>query len=145
VAVEQLFEDAGITPTRQERGALTLFTAPGIDIFVGDIFDLGPVDLGPVDACYDRAALVALSPQTRHRYAEHLTGLTGAAPQLLISFDYDQSAMDGPPFSVDETCIRRFYASAYDITLLADDPVIGGLKGRCPALETVWLLEREDR
>ena len=35
-------------------------SAPGIDIFVGDIFKLTRGILGPVDAVYDRAALVAL-------------------------------------------------------------------------------------
>lgn len=143
-AIEQLFEGLGVAPTRETRGKLILFSAPGIDIFVGDIFDLGPIDLGPVDAIYDRAALVALPPEMRHRYAEHLMGLTGGAPQLLISFDYDQTAMDGPPFSVDEVQVRRFYASTYDTTLLASEPVEGGLKGRCEALETVWLLRQED-
>ncbi len=143
-AVKQLFDDLGIRPTREERGPLTLFRAPGIDIFVGDIFDLGPVDLGLVDATYDRAALIALPDGTRHRYAEHLTGITGAAPQLLICLEYDQSVMNGPPFAVDELQVRRFYAGIYDTTLLASEPIEGGLKGRCEALETVWLLQRED-
>jgi len=141
-AIRDLFADLAIAPTLADHGPLTHYTAPGIDLFGGDIFDLSAADLGPVDAIYDRAALVALPPETRPRYAEHVTGIAAGAPQLLVAFDYDQSAMNGPPFSVEAAQISRYYARDYEITLLASDAVEGGLKGRCPAQETVWLLTR---
>lgn len=53
------------------------FSAPGIDIFQGDIFALDAETLGPVDAVYDRAALIALPPDMRPRYAAHVTAITG--------------------------------------------------------------------
>ncbi len=142
LAIRQLFADLDIAPAITDHGSLTHYTAPGIDIFGGDIFDLGAATLGPVDAVYDRAALIALPPETRPRYAEHVSGITANAPQLLIAVEYDQSAMNGPPFSVEAAQISRYYAQEYEITLLASDAVEGGLKGRCPAQETVWLLTR---
>ena len=60
LAIEQLFDELGETPEITEHGALTRFSGEGIDIFVGDIFELSAPVLGPVDAIYDRAALVAL-------------------------------------------------------------------------------------
>lgn len=139
-ATEQLFDDLGLEPEIADVGNLKRYGAEGIDIFVGDIFDLDARALGPVDAVYDRAALVALPEETRGRYAAHLAEISGAAPQLLISFDYDQSEMDGPPFSVPEDEIRRCYGARYEMTQIASVEVVGGLKGKCAALEQAWLL-----
>lgn len=144
LAVRQLFDDLGIAPERAARGSLTLHAGPGIDVFAGDVFDLDAATLGPVDAVYDRAALVALPGEMRARYARHLVALTGGAPQLLVCFEYDQAAMRGPPFRVDAAQVRRYYGEDHDVALLASDPVEGGLKGRCPALETVWLLRGKE-
>jgi len=142
VAIDQLFAELGVTPTITRVGALDHYHAPQLDIFVGDIFQVTPELLGPVDAIYDRAALVALPQQMRARYTAHLASLTAQAPQLLISFEYDQQAMEGPPFSVTEEEIRRHYGQQYDITFLASLEVPGGLKGRCPATERVYVLKK---
>ncbi len=144
LAIDQLFQDLGIEPEVAEEGRLTRCSADGIDIFVGDFFDLTAAALGPVDSVYDRAALVALPAAMRRRYAAHLTQTTGAAPQLLISLEYDQSQMDGPPFSVGGEEIKELYADRFEVTRLASVEVAGGLKGRCPATEHAWLL-RADR
>ena len=77
----------------------------------------------------------------RGRYAAHVTDLTGRAPQLLLSFTYDQSVMPGPPFSVPPEEVRQLYDGVYHLTVLATAPVPGGLKGICPADETVWLMK----
>lgn len=142
IAIEQLFDELGVAPVLSEDGALTRFSAPALDIFVGDIFNLSAATLGPVDAVYDRAALVALPRPLRARYAAHLVEITAAAPQLVICFDYDQSLADGPPFAVSETEVRTLYGDAYGITLLEDIDVPGGLKGKHPAREHVLLLGR---
>lgn len=141
-AVEQLFADLGVTPDISQVGALGQFSAPGIDIYVGDIFALAAGELGPVDAVYDRAALVALPETMRRRYAHHLAELTHRAPQLLIAYEYDQSRQDGPPFSVSADEVARCHGDRFALSLLASVDVPGGLKGKCPAQEHVWLLTR---
>lgn len=145
VAIDQLFAELGVTPTITKVGALDHYHAPQLDIFVGDIFTVTPELLGQVDAVYDRAALVALPQQMRARYSTHLASLTAQAPQLLISFEYDQQAMEGPPFSVTTEEIHRHYGQRYDITVLASLDVPGGLKGRCPATERVYVLRKGRR
>lgn len=142
LAIEQLCAELGVTAMITKVCRLDHYSAPQLDLFVGDIFDVTPQMLGSVDAIYDRAALVALPPLMRGRYAAHLTALTAQAPQLLISFEYDQRMMEGPPFSVDEEEIGQHYGRHYDITVLASLDVPGGLKGRCPATETVYLLRK---
>jgi thiopurine S-methyltransferase len=89
---------------------------------------------------YDRAALVALPEHMRPRYAAHLTEITNRAPQLLISYVYDQRVMDGPPFSVANEEVAQHYGHRYDVRLIASTDVPGGLKGKCAATENVWLL-----
>jgi thiopurine S-methyltransferase len=142
LAVEQLFAELGLVPEIAAVGAMTRHSAPNIDIFAGDIFALTRGNLGPVDAVYDRAALIALPEPSRKRYAAHLMEMTGGAPQLLVTLDYDQGQIAGPPFSVDRAEIRRHYADDYEIAQLAGADVPGGLKGKVPASENVWLLRK---
>ncbi|MGB0683348.1 MAG: thiopurine S-methyltransferase [Magnetovibrionaceae bacterium] len=138
LAVEALFADLGVDPTITETGSLRHYQVEGLDIFLGDIFALTGEQLGSVDAIYDRAALVALPDDMRRDYAAHLVAITGAARQFLISFTYDQSLLPGPPFSVPEDMVRSLYSGAYEIDRLEEIDVPGGLKGKCPAKETVW-------
>lgn len=140
LAVDSLFTELGITPSITQRGSLRHYSAEHIDIFQGDFFELDKALLGDVDAIYDRAALIALPPEMRIRYSQHLIHLTASAPQLLISFHYDQSLAEGPPFNVSAEEVAAHYAQAYDITLLADEFLPTGLKGKFPAQEKLWFL-----
>lgn len=135
IAVQQLFDELPLVPKVTRTGPLKRYAAEDIDILVGDIFDLTPEVLGPVDAVFDRAALVALPEEMRGRYTNHIATVTQRAPQLLVTFEYDQSVMKGPPFSLSQSEVEDRYGAHYDITLLADAEVQGGLKGVCPARE----------
>lgn len=139
LAIRQLFEDLGVEPETEDLGKLKRYSATDIEIFVGDIFNLTRERLGPVDAVFDRAALVALPEEMRSAYTAHLVGLTGTAPQLLVCFEYDQSLTSGPPFSTTASEVYRHYDDAYEITQLANQQAAGGMKG-VAATESVWLL-----
>jgi len=143
IAIEQLFIELGLQPEISTVGEVEQWSANRVDIFVGDIFALSRKMLGPVDTIYDRAALVAFPEDIRHRYTAHLTGMTGKAPQLLICYDYDQTLMQGPPFSIRNEEVHRHYADHYEVTLMASTDVSGGLKGKCAAKENVWLLKNK--
>jgi thiopurine S-methyltransferase len=145
IAIEQLFTELGVEPkistVGSSVGEVDHYSATNIDIFVGDIFDLSRTMLGLVDAIYDRAALVALPGAMRDRYTAHLTEITDKAPQLLICYEYDQSFMAGPPFSISNEEVNQHYSGSYDLTLMASTNVPGGMKGKCAAKENVWLLK----
>lgn len=140
LAVEQLFMELGVQPEISAVGEVEQWSANHLDIFVGDIFALSRQLLGAVDAIYDRAALVALPADMRNRYVAHLMKITGKAPQLMICCEYDQSLMEGPPFSVSGEEVQRHYSGNYNMALISSADVPGGLKGKCPAKENVWLL-----
>jgi thiopurine S-methyltransferase len=142
LAVEQLFAELGVEPVIAACGPTQRYSAPNLDVFVGDIFDVSSELLGPVNAIYDRAALVALPEAMRGRYAAHLMEITAKAPQLLICFEYDQSLMAGPPFSLVGEEVARHYRATYEVTLLDRVDIPGGFKGKIPATESVWLLTR---
>lgn len=101
--------------------------------------------LGSVDAIYDRATLVALPATLRQEYARHLVMISASAKQLLISFDYPQSLMAGPPFSISEATLAQLYAGFYRYEELERRAVAGKLKGQVDATEVAWLLEPLNR
>ncbi|MBX3302390.1 MAG: thiopurine S-methyltransferase [Nitrospira sp.] len=142
LAVTQLFAELGMEARISEIGKHKLFRGKRINIFVGDIFDLSREILGPVDAVYDRAALVALPEAMRARYAAHLKAITALAPQLVIGYEYDQTVVAGPPFSITADELHRHYSDGYALTPLARLEVPGGLKGKCSATEHIWRLDK---
>ena len=139
-AVRELFDQLCLKPSVTPYGSLKRYSAGSVDIFAGDIFQLTPEILGPVDAVYDRAALVALPQEMRSRYTSHLKTLAPKKPQFMITYEYDQSKMDGPPFSISEEEIRRHYQDVYRVMRFESADVVGGIRG-CPATENVWLLK----
>ena len=141
LAIEQLFSELGVDPEITQVGSYLHYRANNLDIFVGDIFELSGDVIGAVDAIYDRAALVALPEAMRKKYTRHLIEMTGTARQLLITFEYDQSQMDGPPFSISSEEVNQHYEAAYQLQCLESVSVAGGLKGVCAASEHVWLLK----
>ncbi|MDP2546619.1 thiopurine S-methyltransferase [Oceanobacter sp. 4_MG-2023] len=140
-AIQALFAELGVTPEIRQIGPLLQYQADGLDIFVGDIFDLSAEVLGEVDAIYDRAALVALPPALRQRYSEHLRQLTDTARQLLVSYEYDQEKRKGPPFSVPRAELHQHYDQDYRLLLLETEEIDGVMKNRLSATESVWILQ----
>lgn len=137
VAVARMFERLGIIPEVQRIAEVERHSAPGLDVFVGDFFHITPAMLGTVDAVYDRAALIALPPDMRVRYAQQLHALAGNAPQLLVTLEYDQVVVDGPPFCVSGAELRALYPGR-DPSQLSSQFQPAGLKGRFPVTEIVW-------
>ena len=98
-AIEEFYREWRQSPTRTLSGRLQRWRAESIEIFEGDFFDY--FTSTPFPLFYDRAALVALPREMRRRYLAHLRGLLAPdASGLLVTFEYDQASMDGPPFSV---------------------------------------------
>ena len=141
LAIEQLFSDLGLTPKITKLGKLIKYDANKITLFVGDVFELNQELIGTVEAVYDRGALVALDDTVRSRYAEHVIAITQQAPQLVINYEYDQSLMAGPPFSIDDDTMNAYYGQHYDATIL-ETLEISQLKGLCSAEEKIWLMSR---
>ncbi|MBC3872677.1 thiopurine S-methyltransferase [Undibacterium flavidum] len=143
LAICELFEDLSIAPQVslvEGFDGFHRYQADGITIFVGDFFKLSAELTGEIAAIYDRAALVALPRTMRNDYAKHLIKLSHNARQLLVTYEYQQELIDGPPFSISEQEVREHYGETYKISMVDRAEVEGGLKGKVPSSESVYLL-----
>lgn len=146
IAVRAFFSEHFYTPTvTQISGQHELYQFDELSVYTGDYFT-APIQ--PVDIIYDRASLVALPEEMRVQYVERLKQLLKPGGKiLLVTLDYDQSEMAGPPFSVPKLEIDQLFAG-YKITLLnqdiADDehPKIAK-KGLSRFCEKVYLIESD--
>jgi thiopurine S-methyltransferase len=119
VAVAEFFSEHGLTPTVRKDGPFTVSFADQIELWCGDFFALKTSDLPPLDAAYDRAALVAMPDDMQPRYAAKMAELMPAHSQtLLLGLDYNQSEMKGPPFAIPDTDIRKLFESNFTVGVL---------------------------
>jgi thiopurine S-methyltransferase len=148
IAVRDFFAGRGLEPAQTNEAGFRRHAAGPFEILEGDALALTPDLLGPVDAAYDRAALVALPPDLRRSYAESLARLLPrGAKALLVAFEYPQEMKGGPPFSVEATEVRDLFEPAFDVDeverhdILAESPKFAEIG--IPALyETAFLMER---
>ncbi len=125
LAVEAFFSENQLKVERHQVGGLELWQSEKISLFCGDFFELTAETLGQVDAVYDRASLIALPPAMRQDYAAKMAELAQSAPKLLVTLEYEQSKMDGPPFSVSEDEVRALYQAKYQVNQLTAQDVLG--------------------
>lgn len=107
LAIEAFFHENALTPKVHEEGRCSRYVHKNIELVCADFLSLSAEDIGTIDAFFDRAALIALTPAQRSGYAARLVQLlAGNTPGLLITLDYQQHEMSGPPFAVshDEVC-----------------------------------------
>ncbi|MEM7776674.1 MAG: thiopurine S-methyltransferase [Pseudomonadota bacterium] len=110
VAIDAFFAENGLTPTPTEQDGFIIKSSGSIALWCGDFFALEPRHVSAVSAVYDRASLIALPPELRQRYAVHMgRTLPKSAQTLLLTITYDQSEMDGPPFSVTTDEVQDIY------------------------------------
>jgi thiopurine S-methyltransferase len=128
-AIREFFAEHELTPAISQRGSFVGYSAGPFTLLCGDIFELTPEIIGPVDALYDRAALIALPAESRQAYARHLRSvLPQGALGLVITLEYDQALMEGPPFAVLEAEVCSLYAGSV-IERIDEAPARGG--GKC--------------
>ncbi|WP_175653662.1 thiopurine S-methyltransferase [Pseudomonas sp. Marseille-P9899] len=125
-AVEDFFAEQQLEPERFEHGAFTCYRSEGIELWCGDFFELNAADVADCVGLYDRAALIALPPEMRERYAAHLaTILPAGCGAVLVTMDYDQSQLDGPPFAVTDEEVRRLYTPRWQILAEDEQDILG--------------------
>lgn len=111
-AARAFFEEHRLAPEIGGDAVLRRYHAASVTILVGDLFACTRAEVGDVNALYDRAAIVALPAELRARYVPHVRSLLAPGSRgLIITFVYDPSKMNGPPFSVPESELRRLYGS----------------------------------
>lgn len=112
-AIEAFFSEQGLVPTIDRVGPFNRFASGPYTILEGDVFALTASITGPIDAAYDRAALIALNPEDRPRYANLVLDLLPAHGKVLVvTLEHDRGS--GPPFSVMPEDIAEIYGARAD-------------------------------
>ncbi len=146
-AVADFFVENDVAATHRAHGSFTLWESEGIKIFQGDFFDMTARDVAGVGAVYDRASLIALPPALRPLYASHLRAIVpDQINVLLVTMDYPQAEMDGPPFAVTEQEVAALYQDHFKTERLCSEDILAanprfkeqGLSG---LLEKVYVLK----
>ncbi|WP_070971007.1 thiopurine S-methyltransferase [Vibrio sonorensis] len=116
IAVRAFFSEHFYTPmVTPVSGQHELYQFDELSIYTGDFFT-APLD--KADIIYDRAALIALPSDMRVEYAERLKQLlTNDGRILLVSLDYAQEEMSGPPFSVPHSELLKLF-EGFSVTSL---------------------------
>jgi thiopurine S-methyltransferase len=119
-ALEAFCTENRIAARRRVQGDFDIHESANLQLFRGDFFALTPALLGDTAAVYDRAALISWAPGLRPAYVEHIAELVTAGTQmLLITLEYPQSQMPGPPFSVKSEEVQRLYSPHFGIQEIA--------------------------
>jgi thiopurine S-methyltransferase len=129
IALESFCMENGIPARRRVQEEFDVYETPEFSLYRGDFFALTAADLKDVTAVYDRAALISWAPELRSRYVEHLTALVNARTQMLVvTMEYPQPQMAGPPFAVMYDEVVRLYSPHFTLheldrqDILANEP-----------------------
>ncbi len=125
IAIEAFFDENELHYERFDSDRFGVYKSGRISLLQGDFFDLGNDDLGACSLVYDRAALIAMERPDRPRYYDHMLSIIPAVSNmLLITLDYDQAEMTGPPFAVPTAEIHEYYGDAFQIHELESGSII---------------------
>ncbi len=116
LAVDSFFRENQLNPSQRHWAGLPCYEADNIALCQGDFFHLQEEHLSSVRAVYDRASLVALPPAMRTEYARHQARILPPGCEiLLVSLEYPEHQMEGPPFSISDAEIEALYGQAFEI------------------------------
>lgn len=147
LAVANFFAENNIAFNHIAGADLNTYKAGNIQLLQGDFFAVNASLLTAVTAVYDRAALIALPAEMRKRYVAKLFDvLPTQTAILLITLEYNQAVMTGPPFSVSEMEVQALYGKKYGIRKLQQKDVLPeyprfAQQGLANLLESVYLLQ----
>ncbi|PLX59942.1 thiopurine S-methyltransferase [Sedimenticola selenatireducens] len=146
IAVTDFFQENGLHPEITSVNGIEHWSCDELEILCGDFFSLNVQDVAHCDAVYDRASLIAMPPAMRPAYAKKLQTLFPTPrPILLVTMEYPQHEMEGPPFSVHVDEVHSFYSGRYEINniltrdILQESPRFKN-KGVTAMSERVYLL-----
>lgn len=148
-AVQAFFTEQELVAEIDQLGAFRRYRAGAIELLCGDFFALTAADLSECRALYDRAALIALPAPMRERYIAHLSSiLPSHCAGLLVTLDYPQEQMPGPPFAVSDVEVQQLLAAPqWAVQLLETRDVLGEnwrflQRGLSQLTERVYRLQR---
>lgn len=125
----EFFAGQNLIPESTKAGGHSKFSSGPYDIWCADLMKIPNEVIGECAAVYDRASLVALPSGKREPYVEKIAdNLKPGTGYLLVSFDYNQNKMQGPPFSIPLDEINDIYSRWFEIKLVEKTEIIDDVK-----------------
>ncbi|MFT3756652.1 MAG: thiopurine S-methyltransferase [Pseudoxanthomonas sp.] len=119
LAVQQFFAEHGLQPEISTSKYGQHFVASNIEIILGDAFALDDEVLRDCAGVFDRAAIIALPPALRQRYAHDLYAkLPHGCRGVLVTLEYPQAEFAGPPHAVPEDEVHALFDANWQIELV---------------------------
>lgn len=149
MAVEAFFAENKLQASHDIQGDFSRWHAPGYELLCGDFFNVTPDDAHDHHFVYDRASLIALPPEMRQKYAAHLSDLLMPGSKvLLVTMEYPQHEMQGPPFAVHEDEVRELYSDNFNIAKVGHIDVLSESprfreRGLSQMIETTYIMVRK--
>ncbi|NOX49070.1 MAG: thiopurine S-methyltransferase [Gammaproteobacteria bacterium] len=150
LAIENFFEDEPEGVREEVVDRFVYHQGANICIYHGDFFDLTAPLIEGVMGLFDRGSLIALPPDMRFRYVDHILRIIPEGCRiLLLTIEYDQKLVAGPPHSVLPEEVEALYGVRCDIQLL-ESIVTSALpphflnQGVTQAVESIYLVTKRD-
>ncbi|GIU23632.1 thiopurine S-methyltransferase [Shewanella sp. MBTL60-007] len=141
LAVQQFYQENSLKVAVSTIAQHQRFHTEQVTIYQGDIFSLDAAEMTATMAFYDRAALIAWPEEMRLAYANQLANLIPAnSVGLLITLDYPQAELNGPPFAVSDDWVQANLADDFEIERLACEDVLSE-NPRFVKKQVSWLTE----
>lgn len=141
LAVQQFYQENALPFDITSIAQHQRFHTEQVIIYQGDIFSLDAPEMPATNAFYDRAALIAWPEEMRLAYANQLANLIPAnSVGLLITLDYPQAELNGPPFAVSDDWVQANLADDFEIERLACEDVLSD-NPRFVKKQVSWLTE----
>jgi len=125
-AVDDFFTERGVVPDVRRDGEFLVKSSGPYEIWCGDFFALPQSAVSGVRGIYDRAALIALPAEMQQRYVAKMKALLPDAPVLLITVDYDQREMSGPPFATSRRTVSELFDEHYAVEEVVTKDILAG-------------------
>ncbi|MCE9679276.1 thiopurine S-methyltransferase [Shewanella sp. AS1] len=148
-AVEQFFSENQLDLEVRQSGEHQCYSTEQITLYQGDLFCLPSELISRVSGFYDRAALIAWPEAMRRQYVQQLAKLLPAGSKgLLITLDYPQETLNGPPFAVSHDWVTANMSEYFEVIPLSTEDVLSEnprfVKKQVPWLtESVYRLTRK--
>jgi len=149
LACEAFFQENHRPFTTRTLRDFKIFEGEGISLWCGDFFQLPATATVGINTIYDRAALIALPPAMRNRYAEQLKSILRRAESqdfllFAIAIEFPSEVLSGPPYPLfEEECKKLF--DGFDLKNISrhPDPVLSNhanFQGKTPPIEAVYMV-----
>ena len=115
IGVRQFFRENDLTYKITRVDDFDLYSYENLEIYCGDFFSLTSKHLNNVKAVFDSKSLIALEPDLRQKYVKYLNDIISVGARiLLVTLQYPQHQMSGPPFSVDKSEVESLFSMTFE-------------------------------